>query len=111
FTAAELNSPTPKVQQRIQRELQVVTVTPNATTRADLTIYRGVSIAGTVLYDDGAPAIAANAQLFRRDASGKFQMVEGRVLTGSHGQFVFESLPAGDYVIKVVVAAMERRFG
>lgn len=111
FTGDELDAPTPEIQQRIQHELQVVTITANSTTHADVTLYRGGSIAGTVIYDDGAPAISANAQLFRRKANGKFQMVKGRALTDSHGQFVFESLSAGEYLIKVVVAALERRLG
>jgi Carboxypeptidase regulatory-like domain len=111
FAVDALQGPTPDIPEKMQHDLQVVTVTPNSTTHADVTLYRGGSIAGTVIYDDGSPAISANVQLFRREASGKFNLVQGRVLTDSHGEFVFESLPAGEYVIKVVVAAMERHLG
>ena len=38
FTPDELNSPTPEIQQRIERELQLVTVSPNSTVQADATI-------------------------------------------------------------------------
>ena len=111
FAVDALQGPTPDIPEKMQHELQVVAVTPNSTAHADVTLYRGGSIAGTVIYDDGSPAISANAQLFRREASGKFNLVQGRVLTDSHGQFVFESLPAAEYVIKVVVTAMERHLG
>ena len=111
FTVDPLQGSTPGIPQGMQHELQVVTVTPNSMTRADVTLYRGGSVSGSIFYDDGSPAISANAQLFRRDTSGKFQLAQGRVLTDSHGQFIFESLVAGEYIIKVVVVEMERRFG
>jgi len=109
FTAEEFKSPTPRVQQRIQRELQLVTVTPNATVRADATLRRGGSISGTVTFDDGSPAIAIRVSLLRRDADGKLQAVRNGVtaITNGRGQFGIESLSPGEYVLETKLITFE----
>jgi hypothetical protein len=110
FTPDELNSPTPAIQQRIQRELQVVTITPNATLQADATIHRGGSITGRIMYDDGSPLITTNVLLLRRDSSGKFRNpVRNSVFTDSHGEFTIESLSPGEYILQIKLIATEQR--
>lgn len=112
FTTEELNAPTAEIQRRIQRELQLVTVTPNSTTRADATIHRGDFISGSVTYDDGSPAISLSIALFRRNASGKFLLADkSNTITNSHGQFAFDSLAPGEYIVQLMLYAMERRPG
>lgn len=112
FTYEELNAPTPEIQQQLQRELQPITISANSTTRADTTIRRGGSIAGTVIYDDGSPAINLNVQVYRRDSNGKLRIIPNfRASTDSHGQFKVDSLVPGDYVVKVMLALPERRLG
>ena len=112
FTVDPLQGPDPDIPQRMQHELQIVTVTPNSTTHADVTLYRGRLDRRHCHLRRRLADDPANVQLFRREASGKFNLVQGRsALTDSHGQFAFESLPAAEYVIKVVIAALERHLG
>ena len=109
FTQTDLNHPTPEIQQRIEHELQLVTVRPNATVQADATVHRGATISGTVLYDDGSPAIFVEVELLRRNAKGQFRHFPETRATDSHGEFRFEALSPGDYVIDVTLNAFERR--
>jgi hypothetical protein len=67
FTIEELHAPTPEIQQRIQRDFQLVTVTPNSIVQADATIRRAGSISGTVIWDDGSPAIDIGIRILRLD--------------------------------------------
>lgn len=110
FTPSELKAPTPEIQQRIQRELQLITVSSNSTLQADVTLRRSGSISGKILYDDGSPVININIQFARRDANGKLQeFAQGGYLTDSHGEYGIESLSAGEYAIRIQLAAAEQR--
>ena len=113
FTTAELKSPTPEIQQRIQRELQLVTVAPNATLQADAIIHRGGSISGSVTFDDGAPAVAVRVVLLHRDAKGKLQQLRNgaMAITNSRGHFSIESLLPGDYVMETSLVTFDQGHG
>jgi hypothetical protein len=113
FTLEDLKSPSSEVQQRIQRELQLVTVAPHATVQADATIHHAGSISGTVTFDDGSPAIALGIGLYRRDENGKLQSVrEGNItFTNGRGQFSVESLLPGEYVIEAKLITFEKGEG
>jgi carboxypeptidase family protein len=110
FTLDDLKSPAPEVQQRIQSELQLVTVAPHSTVEADATLHRGASISGTVTFDDGAPAVAFRIALLRHDASGKLQEVHNGAyaVTNPRGQFSIESLSPGDYVIEAKLITFDQ---
>jgi hypothetical protein len=97
FSSADLQSPTPKIQQRMQHELQLVTVTPHASVEADATLYPGATISGTVLYDDGSPAVDISINVLRHDANGESVFSDR---TDSHGHYSIDSLPSGDYAIE-----------
>jgi hypothetical protein len=110
FTLDDLKSPTPEVQQRIQSELQLVTVAPHSTVQADATLHRGASISGAVTFDDGSPAVAIRISLLRHDANGKLQEVRNGAyaVTNGRGQFSIESLSPGDYVIEAKLITFEQ---
>jgi hypothetical protein len=100
FTDEQIEKPTPKDQQRIQQELQLVTIAPHATLHADATLQRSASISGTIVYDDGSPAIGIYVRLTHRDKGGKFR--EGRygAMTDPRGLYQIESVPPGDYIVE-----------
>jgi hypothetical protein len=111
FTIEELHAPTPEIQQRIQRDFQLVTVTPNSTMQADATIRRAGSISGTVIWDDGSPAIDIGIRIVRYDAKNNHPNLERKMpdtYTDSHGQFTVESLLSGEYLVAAVVTANEQ---
>jgi protocatechuate 3,4-dioxygenase beta subunit len=106
FTRDELAKPTPEIQQRMQRELQLVTVAPHSTLTADASLRRAASIAGSVTFDDGTPAIGVMIRILRRDPKGEFKE---NVRTGGmiwaepvddHGHYRFNSLPPGEYAVE-----------
>lgn len=100
FTYEQLLHPTPEIQQRIQQELQIITVAPNSTLHADVTLYRGASISGTVTYEDGSPAINFEISMLRRGSSGGSDPVPATVAnTDGHGRYSFEALSPGDYIV------------
>jgi hypothetical protein len=106
FTRDDLAKPTPEIQQRIQNDLQRLTIAPHSTLTADVTLRRGASISGSVLYDDGSPAINLHVRLLGRDPKGIFaQEVQlnspwGIGNTDAHGHYCFDSLPEGQYAVE-----------
>jgi hypothetical protein len=103
FTRSQLAHPTPDIQKRIASELQTITVAPHTTARADATILRGASISGTILYDDGSPAVGLGISLYRRDAKGEYKEDFGsyrfNLTTDDRGHYRIDSLPADSYVL------------
>ncbi len=106
FTRDQLAKPTPELQQRIQNELQRLTVAGRATLTADATLRRGASISGTILFDDGSPSIGIGVRVLQRDPKGDFkQPVQANALrwsltTDDHGRYRFDALPAGEYAVQ-----------
>ena len=112
FTPDELHAPTPEIKQRIQSDFQLVTVTPNSAVRADATIPRAGSISGTVIWDDGSPAIDTDIRILRHDAKNNRHDIVPKMpdtATDGHGQFTVESLLPGEYLVVAVLKANERR--
>jgi len=104
FRRDQLASPTPDVQQRMQRELQVLNVVPHSTLTADVTLRRGASLSGTVTFDDGSAAIGISVRVLRRNASGEFkEQIQGRAgysQVDDHGHYRFNALPEGEYIVE-----------
>ncbi len=112
FTPAELKAPTPEIQQRIQRELQRITVRPNSTFQVDVALRRSSSILGKITYDDGSPVINIGIEFARRDANGKLrEFTHAGFLTDSHGEYGIDSLSPGEYAIRVSLIATEQAMG
>lgn len=103
YSRAQLSKPSPDVQQRMQRELQEVRVAAHATTQADAVLQRGAAVAGTVLYDDGSPAIGLHVGLLLADEKGEykkeFQSGFYTPPTDDQGRFRIDALPPGKYIV------------
>lgn len=106
FTRADLAKPTPEIQQRIQQELQLLTVAPHSTLDLNTTLQRGAAISGTIAFDDGSPATGMSVFVLRRNAKGDFrdhvQVGSGGWVanTDGHGNYRFDSLPPGEYAVE-----------
>jgi hypothetical protein len=110
FTAEQLAEPTPAIRQRMDRELQIVTVAPHATVQADATIIRGASVSGAVLYDDGSPAIGIGMGLLRPDDKGEYkQRFPDGSNTDDHGHYRFDSVPEGKYVVEATLSLSQQK--
>lgn len=96
-------------QERLRSSLTRVTVLPNQTVTATVTILRGGVLSGTVSFDDGSPApgVPVMAQSADPDASTGAQNsdAEARHLTYSaqtddRGQYRVIGVPSGVYTLK-----------
>lgn len=105
FRRADLAKPTPEVQQRIDRDLQRITVAPHSTLIADATLRRAAAISGDVTFDDGSPAIGVMIRILRPDTKGEFKenfqtSAAWAQPVDDHGHYRFSSLPEGQYVVE-----------
>jgi len=75
------------------------------TSEISISIERASEIGGTVLYDDGSPAIGAHFVLSRKTQSGSWSNIGVSLLgawqlpsvSDSHGRFTVSGIPAGEY--------------
>lgn len=108
FNHLDFHSGSPEIEQRIQQELQMVTVAPHSTTKADATLRVGASISGTVRYDDGSPAGNIEVSPLRRNAKAQFLHSYGRSsTTDGQGKFKIESLSPGEYIVVATLKSTE----
>jgi len=103
FTRAQLSKPAPDVQQRMQRDLQIIRVTAHATTQADSVLLRGAAVSGSVLYDDGSPAIGLHVALLSANEKGEYNKEYQTGFytppTDDQGRFRIDSIPPGKYIV------------
>jgi hypothetical protein len=122
FAQDDLQRPTPEVKDRIAALLEpAVVVSANHTTAASLRLVRGATISGTVTYDDGNPAIAANLQLLVRQRNSKWgeanlvlavlrQWGSFAIRTDDRGRFRISGLIPGTYALDVSISTTNMTF-
>ena len=121
FGQDDLEHPTPEVKDRIATLLEPVVVTANHITAASLRLARGATISGTVTYDDGSPAIAANLHLLVRQRNGKWgeanlvltavrQWPSFPIRTDDRGRFRISALVPGTYALDVSIPTINMTF-
>jgi hypothetical protein len=122
FAQDDLERPTPEVKDRIATLLEpVVIVTANHTTAASLRLVRGATISGTVTYDDGNPAIAANLHLLVRQRNSQWgeanlvltalrQPPSFAIRTDDLGRFRISGLTPGTYALDVSISTINMTF-
>jgi hypothetical protein len=85
-------------------------VVPNSSTRADVSLVKGATIAGIVRFEDGMPDERSRVTLMRRDPTGKMKnynpttLASDIVKTDDQGRFRFAGLPPGEYTMYTVLA-------
>jgi hypothetical protein len=110
FSRDDLNHPTKQMFDLMVGLLTPVSVTPNATTRADVSLIKGATIAGSVRYEDGSADEGSRVQLMRRNAKGAMSnylpitLTSERLTTDDQGRFRFAGLPPGEYTLNTVLA-------
>lgn len=91
-----------------------IAVLGNESTSVSITLEKGSSLTGTVLYDDGSPAIGllvravpivSPASAFTEDEGG----IQPKAITDDQGRFRLSGLPKGDYLVRVSFPADSAR--
>ncbi|MDQ2833712.1 MAG: carboxypeptidase-like regulatory domain-containing protein [Acidobacteriota bacterium] len=93
--------------------LNRITVDAGRTTVSDLTMNRGGTLEGVVVYDDGSPAVNLPTHLFRKDAEGHWKFYTNSsgnsslatlgmsdAQTDDRGRFYYPGLPPGTYTVE-----------
>ncbi len=111
FTHAELEHPTPAVQQRIDQFLPTVRVNANATAVLDIRLIRGASVSGAVRFDDGTPYATARVSL-KRHEDGKWVSLRSEAdqdRVDATGHWRISGLLPGEYRAQVNLSLDDRR--
>lgn len=111
--AMNVNQLTGPLRDKLNSVVTRITVAANQATTAQVTVYRGAVLTGTLLYDDGSPApgvqVAAmvldDSQASGKASGGTPTSVNFRQVTyersGDRGQFRLAGLPDGSYTLMV----------
>lgn len=106
LTRDQLNKPDEAAAKLIARWMVQVVVVANRATRAEVLLFRGGTLAGTVRFDDGTPGISTRVGLYRRGKDGKWEIFEPQRVGEAHindtddqGRFRITGLPAGEYLL------------
>jgi len=110
FSRDELNHPTKQMFDLMATLLTPISVTPNGTTRANVSLIKGATITGAVRYEDGSADEGSRVQLMRKNARGAMAayapitLTSERTTTDDQGRFHFAGLPPGEYTLNTVLA-------
>ena len=97
------------VRKRIEEALPRVSVVAGQTASVAIRLERGAEISGTVSFDDGAPAIGADIEVYRTsEDTRQWETVEQpmdslltQMSTDSRGRYRVPGLPPGKYLVAV----------
>ena len=111
LTREQLNKPDDAAQALISKLLARVTVTANHTAQADVRIYRGGTISGTVRFDDRSPNGGGGLSLVHKSKDGNWEAFKPAMMVGffskdgadDQGRYRISGLPAGEYLVKAEI--------
>lgn len=118
FDPAELHEMNAETRKALAAEVPVVEVAPNQAATVSLRLEHAATLEGTVLYDDGSPAVGLHIQLLRRTKDGnatevKSELLDGLTVFGSHaftddrGYYKLTGTARGEYVVRATLPAMD----
>jgi hypothetical protein len=119
LTKSNLDTLTEDERKRLLAEVASATISPDQPADVSVRLERGAEIDGTVMYDDGSPAIglpvnyklkAANQENSKGTGDQAAEMIDERgstplspVWTDDRGHFRIMGVPAGEYQVNVTV--------
>jgi hypothetical protein len=122
FSPDQLHAMTEETQKELARVVPIVDVEAGESATVTLRLEHASELSGTVLYDDGSPAIGLRIQLMHKDKGGKLvearsELIEGLSVFGSHGftddrgRFQLIGTPPGEYAVRASLPAMDVEVG
>jgi hypothetical protein len=112
-----------KVDETTQKELlkavPTVQVEANQVAQANVRLEHASELSGTVLYEDGSPAIHLRARLLRKDKDGMLKSMDGMLIPGfgaevetdDRGHYRLIGVPPGEYSISVSIQMRKTAIG
>lgn len=117
LTEDELAHPTESVRKKLEESAPRVRVEASQSSRIEVQLQRGASLAGTVLFDDGSPAVGVPIELLHKqkdsgwgtDSQGLTRRMLFGAKTDDRGHFRISGLEPGEVILKCTVrlATME----
>ncbi len=107
YSSEELDKPTKEIKERIRTAVPRVAVQASLPAAVDVVLERGAAVAGTIVYDDGAPAAGLAVALLvrRKDKWVRPQPGPTRyslpLRTDDRGVYRVSGLPAEEYLVEV----------
>ena len=112
-----------KVDEATQKELlkavPTVRVEANQVAETSIRLEHASELGGTVLYDDGSPAIHLRARLLRKGKDGRLKSMDGILIPGfgseietdDRGHYRLIGVPPGEYSISVSIQMQKTAIG
>ena len=113
---------TEETQKALARVVPIVDVEAGESATVTLRLEHASELSGTVLYDDGSPAIELWIELLRKNKDGKLveaksELIEGWSTYGSHGftdnrgRFELIGAPPGEYAVRASLPSVKVSVG
>jgi hypothetical protein len=110
FDHDQLEAMTTETQKELARLVPIVDVEAGQAATVTLSLEHASELSGTVLYDDGSPAVGLQVAILHRDKDRKLvdvksELIEGLSYFGSHvftddrGRYQLIGIPQGEYTI------------
>ena len=109
FDHDDLKKMSEETQKELLKSVPTVSVEPGQVAQASIRLDHASELGGTVLYDDGSPAIHLKVRLVRKKKSGEIGSMDGIMIPGfgsevetdDRGRFRLIGVPPGEYSISV----------
>ncbi|HEX4321866.1 MAG TPA: carboxypeptidase-like regulatory domain-containing protein [Acidobacteriaceae bacterium] len=122
FDPEQLHAMTEETRKDLAKAVPIVDVEAGESATVTLRLEHAAEVSGTVLYDDGSPAIGMRIQLMRKDKNGNLveaqpELVPGLSVFGSHGftddrgRYELIGTPAGEYAVRASLPAIQVAVG
>ena len=114
FDAAQLQEMSEATAKELAKLVLVISVEAGTAANVTVRLEHASEVSGTVLYDDGSPAVGLHVELLRKDSMGelspvKSEMIDGLGEFGSHattddrGHYRMIGTPPGEYTVHLTM--------
>jgi hypothetical protein len=118
FDQEQLHMMTDEVRKELAKAVPIVDVEAGQAAAVTLRLERASEVNGTVLYDDGSPAVGLQIRLLRKNKDGRFATVNSELIEGlgmfganartdDHGHYRLIGAPPGEYAVRASLPAEE----
>ena len=119
FDHDDLKKLSDETRKAMLKAVPTVSVEPGQVAQAAVRLEHASELGGTILYDDGSPAIGLNVKLFWKAKDGSIQSMDGFLIAGfgsevqtdDRGHYRFIGIAPGEYAVSVSVKVVKTELG